>query len=82
MTILTSITIITCIIIIGIFNIISGYFKPEVILDKRRKVLKVYYNTLNRIIEHLEKDIQKGDYINKDDILADLKTMKEVIDRI
>lgn len=82
MTILTSITIITCVIIVGITNITSGYFKPEVILDKRRRVLKVYNKTLQRIIEHLEKDIQKGDYISKDDILADLKTMKEVIDKI
>lgn len=36
MTVLTSVTIIICVLIIGISNIISGYFKPKVILNRKK----------------------------------------------
>ena len=86
MTVLTSITIITCVIIIGIVNIISGYFKPEVILNRKnnktKRVLIAYKTKLNSLIKKVEDAIIGEEGVILDDILEDLQTMKKVIDRL
>ena len=86
MTILTSITIIISIIIIGIFNIISGYFKPEVILNRKnnktKRALIAYKMKLNSLIENVENAIVDEEGVILDDMLEELKTMKKVIDKL
>ena len=86
MTVLTSITIITCVIIIGIVNIISGYFKPEVILNRKnnktKRVLIAYKTKLNSLIKKVEDAIIGEEGVILDDILEDLQTMKKVIDKL
>jgi len=86
MSILTSITIISCVLIIGIVNIISGYFKPEVILDRRnnktKRALNAYKMKLNSLIEKIEGVIFDNNEILLDDVLEDLQTMKKVIDKL
>ena len=86
MTVLTSITIIICVLIIGISNIISGYFKPEVILNRKnnktKRVLIVYKTKLDSLIKKVEDAIINEEGIILDDILEDLQTMKKVIDKL
>lgn len=86
MSILTSITIIISILIISITNIISGYFKPDVILNRKnnkiKKVLIVYKTRLNNLIKKVEDAIIGEEGVILDDILEDLQTMKKVIDRL
>lgn len=86
MSILTSITIIICVLIIGITNIISGYFKPEVILNRKnnktKRVLIVYKTKLNSLIKKVEDAIFDEKGVILDDMLEDLQTMKKVIDKL
>lgn len=86
MTVLTSITIIICVLIIGITNIISGYFKPEVILNRKnnktKRVLIAYETKLNSLIKKVEDAIIGEEGVILDDILEDLQTMKKVIDKL
>jgi hypothetical protein len=86
MSILTSLTIIICILIIGIFNIISGYFKPEVILNRRnnktKRALNAYKIKLDSLIKNIENAIIDENGVILDDILEDLQTMKKVIDKL
>ena len=86
MSILTSITIIICVLIIGITNIISGYFKPEVILNRKnnktKRALIVYKTKLNSLIKKVEDAIIDEKGVILDDILEDLQTMKKVIDKL
>ena len=86
MSILTSLTIIICILIIGIVNIISGYFKPEVILNRRnnktKRALNAYKIKLDSLIKNIENAIIDENGVILDDILEDLQTMKKVIDKL
>lgn len=86
MTVLTSITIIICILIISIANIISGYFKPEVILNRKnnktKRVLIAYKTKLNSLIKKVEDAIIGEEGVILDDMLEDLQTMKKVIDKL
>lgn len=86
MSILTSITIIISIIIIGIFNIISGYFKPEVILNRKnnktKRALIAYKIKLDSLIKNVENAILGEEDVILDDMLEDLQTMKKVIDKL
>ena len=86
MTILTSITIITCVLIIGIVNIISGYFKPEVILNRKnnktKRALIAYKMKLDSLIKNVENAMFGEEGVILDDMLEDLQTMKKVIDKL
>ena len=86
MTILTSVTIIICVLIISITNIISGYFKPEVILNRKKnktkRALIAYKTKLNSLIKKVEDAILDEEGVILDDMLEDLQTMKKVIDKL
>ncbi len=86
MTVLTSLTIIICVLIISITSIISGYFKPEIILNRKnnkiKRVLIAYKTKLNSLIKKVEDAIFGEEGIILDDILEDLQTMKKVIDKL
>lgn len=86
MSVLTSITIIICILIISITNIISGYFKPEVILNRKnnktKRALIAYKMKLNSLIKKVEDAIIDEEGVILDDMLEDLQTMKKVIDKL
>ena len=82
MTILTSITIIVCVLIISITNIISGYFKPEVILDKRRKVYKIFDTKLKSLINSIDIDIRNGNNISKGELLDELQRLEKIISKL
>ena len=86
MTVLTSITIIICILIISITNIISGYFKPEIILNRKnnktKRILIAYKTKLNSLIKKVEDAIIGEEGVILDDMLEDLQTMKKVIDKL
>lgn len=86
MTVLTSITIIICILIISIANIISGYFKPEVILNRKnnktKRALIAYKTKLDSLIKKVEDAIIGEEGVILDDMLEDLQTMKKVIDKL
>lgn len=81
MTVLTSITIIICVLIISIANIISGYFKPEVILNRKnnktKRTLIAYKTKLDSLIKKVEDAIIGEEGVILDDILEDLQTMKK-----
>lgn len=82
MSVLTSITIIICVLIIGITNIISGYFKPEVILDKRHKVYKIFDTKLKSLINSIDIDIRNGNNISKDELLDELQRLEKIISKL
>lgn len=86
MNVLTSLTIITCVLIISITNIISGYFKPEVILNRKnnktKRALIAYKMKLNSLIKKVEDAIIDEEGVILDDMLEDLQTMKKVIDKL
>lgn len=86
MSILTAITIIICVLIISITNIISGYFKPEVILNRKnnktKRALIAYKMELNSLIKKVEDAIFGKEGVILDDMLEDLQTMKKVIDKL
>lgn len=83
MTLLTSITIIICVLIISITNIISGYFKPEVILNrKNNKLINQLINCkyeLKEVIKKLESGIYNQEDVILDDILEDLQKINRIL---